>query len=114
MELLAQNVIEVIGEKEDRFRIGYHAQPSMSHVHLHVISKDFSSEFLKTKKHFNSFNTEFFIEAPKLRQELDEFGVIGKWGEPKIKSLLVEDLQCCGRKFTNMPKLKDHIQREHK
>lgn len=63
LELLATNVIEVIGEKRDNFKVGYHAVPSLNRLHLHVISKDFESLFLKTKKHWNSFNTEFFIDA---------------------------------------------------
>ncbi|XP_006863086.1 PREDICTED: aprataxin isoform X2 [Chrysochloris asiatica] len=46
-----------------RFRLGYHAIPSMSQVHLHVISQDFDSPCLKNKKHWNSFNTEYFIES---------------------------------------------------
>lgn len=36
---------------------------STSHVHLHVISQDFDSPCLKNKKHWNSFNTEYFIES---------------------------------------------------
>ncbi|KAF5889508.1 aprataxin isoform X1, partial [Clarias magur] len=46
-----------------RFRLGYHAIPSMSHVHLHVISQDFDSPCLKNKKHWNSFTTEYFIQS---------------------------------------------------
>ncbi|TWW59643.1 Aprataxin, partial [Takifugu flavidus] len=46
-----------------RFRSGYHAIPSMSHVHLHVISQDFDSPCLKNKKHWNSFTTDYFIES---------------------------------------------------
>lgn len=114
MELLATNTIEVLGEKKDRFRVGYHAQPSMSHLHLHVISKDFSSEFLKTKKHFNSFNTKLFIDAEVLRRELEEDGTIAKWNEAELKRLLGMDLKCCGRIFSNMSKLKEHIRGEHK
>ena len=34
-----------------------------SHVHLHVISQDFNSPCLKTKKHWNSFTTEYFIDS---------------------------------------------------
>lgn len=29
-------------------------------LHMHVISQDFKSECLKTKKHWNSFTTDFF------------------------------------------------------
>ena len=42
-------------------RIGFHAKPSMDHLHLHVISSDFVSSCLKTKKHWNSFNTKHFL-----------------------------------------------------
>lgn len=59
-----------------RFRIGFHAIPSMSLLHLHLIrfsphscvrnkliiaSDDFISDSLKNKKHWNSFNTDFFV-----------------------------------------------------
>lgn len=36
---------------------------STSHVHLHVISQDFDSPCLKNKKHWNSFNTDYFVES---------------------------------------------------
>lgn len=45
------------------FNIGYHAEPSMVRLHLHVISKDMNSPCLKTKKHWNSFTTNFFIKS---------------------------------------------------
>lgn len=45
------------------FKIGYHAEPSMFRLHLHVISDDMNSSHLKTKKHWNSFNTDFFLDA---------------------------------------------------
>lgn len=34
-----------------------------SQLHLHVISQDFDSPALKTKKHWNSFTTEYFIDS---------------------------------------------------
>lgn len=113
MELLARNAIEVLGEKEDRFRIGYHAQPSMKPLHLHVVSRDFSSDWLKTKKHFNSFNTDFFIDATRIREELQEDGLVAQWSEATLKRLLGKDLECCGETFSNMPKLKEHIHKGH-
>ena len=45
------------------FRYGYHTIPSMLQLHLHVISCDFVSPCLKTKRHWNSFTTEFFINS---------------------------------------------------
>lgn len=38
-------------------RVGIHAHPSMSHLHIHIISVDMHSASLRHKKHYNSFNT---------------------------------------------------------
>ena len=62
LHLLALNVIEVKNENVENFKIGFHNQPSMQRLHLHVISKDFISDCLKTKKHWNSFNTALFLD----------------------------------------------------
>lgn len=45
---------------------GVHLAPSLSHVHIHVITKDMYSPFLKNKKHYNSFTTAFFVDFSKL------------------------------------------------
>ncbi len=50
-------------------RIGFHAKPSMDHLHLHVLSTDFLSPCLKTKKHWNSFNTEHFLNLSGKSEE---------------------------------------------
>ncbi|KAK3339130.1 HIT-like domain-containing protein [Neurospora tetraspora] len=42
-------------------RIGVHAHPSMDHLHVHIISCDMHSDKVKHRKHYNSFNTPFFI-----------------------------------------------------
>lgn len=42
-------------------RAGFHAVPSMQRLHMHVISSDMVSPCLKTKVHWNSFTTRFFI-----------------------------------------------------
>ncbi|GFT24720.1 aprataxin [Trichonephila clavipes] len=61
---------ELIAESNNKhkFQIGYHAVPSMSHLHLHVISKDFDSPCLKTKTHWNSFTSEYFISSKRKHQ----------------------------------------------
>lgn len=48
---------------ETKFKLGYHAEASMARLHLHVISEDMNSDCLKTKKHWNSFTTDFFINS---------------------------------------------------
>lgn len=59
--LLALNIIEVKQEDLNNFQIGFHNPPSMQRLHMHVISRDFVSGCLKTKKHWNSFNTRLFL-----------------------------------------------------
>ncbi|XP_016112568.1 aprataxin [Sinocyclocheilus grahami] len=59
-----------------RFRLGYHAIPSMSHVHLHVISQDFDSPCLKNKKHWNSFTTDYFVESQDVIAMLEHDGKV--------------------------------------
>jgi len=52
-------------------QIGYHAVPSLTPLHLHVISRDLSSPRLTTKKHWNSFtHPDLFIPADYVEQQL--------------------------------------------
>ncbi|KAL0272287.1 UNVERIFIED_CONTAM: hypothetical protein PYX00_005323 [Menopon gallinae] len=112
---LLQHMTEVgekIAEKHEgnKFLIGYHAIPSMIRLHLHVISDDFNSPSLKSKKHWNSFNTDFFISSESLISQL-ESGKIKQMSSLKAKELLNMDLKChkCDYKPKNMPDLKKHI-----
>jgi len=41
---------------------------------MHVISRDFDSEFLKTKKHWNSFTTAFFLRVDDVLATLSQGG----------------------------------------
>ena len=61
LKMLASYLLEVNGWDEEDFKMGFHARPRMQRLHLHVISTDFVSDSLKTKKHWNSFNTELFL-----------------------------------------------------
>ena len=94
------------------FKMGFHAIPSMAQVHMHVISQDFNSECLKNKKHWNSFNTEYFIPADKVLELLEQNGKItpDDLGQDK-KSLLKQDLICnqCSHRPKNMPQFKEHL-----
>jgi len=44
-----------------RFDAGFHASPSMDHLHLHILSHDRYSPFMRTRHHFNSFTTPFYV-----------------------------------------------------
>jgi len=111
MELLAQNLIEISGRRQEDFKIGYHASPSMQQLHLHVLSTDFDSPYLKTKIHWNSFNTPFFLTTESILEQLKGNGIVQKLPNDLLKNYLAAELTChiCHYKLSNMPKLKEHI-----
>ena len=54
------------------FRLGYHALPSLTPLHLHVISTDLNSTRLNSKKHWNSFtHPDLFVKSTKVEQQLE-------------------------------------------
>ena len=92
------------------FRIGFHSVPSMDQLHLHLISCDFISECLKTKKHWISFTTDFFRPLDTVISSLEEQGAVivdSAAEEAKLKG----KLQChrCSLILRDIPKLKSHI-----
>lgn len=97
------------------FRLGYHAVPSMVPLHLHVISQDFVSPCLKTKKHWNSFTTEYFISSDRVLEDIRRDGAVNMISPHRAKELLNLDLRChkCGFRPKNMPDLKRHLESSH-
>ncbi|KAM7165802.1 aprataxin isoform 3-T5 [Macrochelys suwanniensis] len=118
LELLEH--MHAVGEKliqqcldQDRleFRLGYHAIPSMSHVHLHVISQDFDSPCLKNKKHWNSFTTEYFLNSQDVIEMVKTKGkVLVKDGTSELLKL---PLRChvCKQHQSTIPQLKEHLKK---
>ena len=119
------------------FRMGFHAIPSMTRLHLHIISQvqgllllglvllnmgamnlavlsaqDFISDRLKSKKHFNSFTTPFFLELSSVIEELTS-----SWqGRLLIDTAAARqheqgEMRChrCRAVQRNMPQLKQHL-----
>jgi aprataxin len=115
---IARNKI-IIDRKLNRieFKIGFHAIQSMFPLHIHIISDDFNSESLKTKKHWNSFNSGYFLTLDNVIQHLETNENLNNLLESKAKldDYLKEDLKCnkCNEKPKNMPKLKEHLMRKH-
>ncbi|XP_017887912.1 aprataxin isoform X2 [Ceratina calcarata] len=99
-------------EHEDyEFLIGYHAVPSMYRLHLHVISTDFNSPCLKTKYHWNSFTTPFFLHSTDICKELRETGELKEQKFEDSTAYLNVPLKChkCSATPKNMPELKRHL-----
>lgn len=96
-------------EKKIRVRIGYHAIPSMPQLHLHVISDDFQGECLRTKKHYNSFTTAFFLEPDVVVSMVDQKGKMEI--RPGMDDLLKQNMHCihCGKGLKNLPVLLKHL-----
>lgn len=55
-------------------RAGFHSVPSMRQLHMHLLSLDYASDSLKSKKHFNSFATDFFVPPASWERMLLECG----------------------------------------
>jgi aprataxin len=89
---------------------GIHAHPSMSHLHIHVLSKDMNGLCMKKRSHYNSFVTPFLIPVEDF--PLDEKDETFYYGRAEF---LDADLKCwrCGKNFGNQfKKLKDHLEEE--
>ncbi|XP_069778925.1 aprataxin isoform X2 [Narcine bancroftii] len=104
-------VQECQDSKALKFRLGYHAIPSMSHLHLHVISQDFESPCLKTKKHWNSFNTDYFLESKDVLEMMEQDGKVTV--KDGVSELLKITLTChvCRQQLSTIPQLKEHLKK---
>lgn len=88
-------------------KVGTHANPSMNHLHIHVMSRDMVGEYMKHRNHYMSFTTDFLIG-------LDEYP-LAKNDERRHYRHFPEDMVCwrCGRNFGNkMTKLRRHLEEE--
>ncbi|KAL1606344.1 aprataxin-like protein [Paraconiothyrium brasiliense] len=87
---------------------GVHTHPSMNHLHIHVLSRDMHSPWLKKKNHYLSFNTTFLVG-------LDEFPL--EEGSPRFHpgDWTSWDMVCwrCRENFRNKFKaLQEHLDEE--
>ncbi|KAF1730838.1 Aprataxin-like protein [Beauveria bassiana] len=89
---------------------GVHAVPSMSHVHVHVLSRDMHSHKMKHRKHYNSFVTPFLVDIDDFPLAEDD-----PRRDTRREGYLNWDLRCwrCERNFGNkFAQLKDHLEQE--
>ena len=113
LEEMTEEVSNFVLQKfpESEFQFGYHAVPSMAQLHLHALSRDFISDCLKHKKHWNSFNTEFFLSPRSVINQLKEEGKVRTPTSEEAKALLSAPLRCnqCHHFPKNIPDLKRHL-----
>nr|ADO32992.1 aprataxin [Biston betularia] len=106
------NIYKQLQEEETySLKAGFHAVPSMFRLHMHIISKDMISPCLKTKIHWNSFTTAFFLPYEDVLKEIKLNGSVKKVSHEQHKALMATELQCnqCSYKPKNMPQLKEHL-----
>ena len=95
-----------------KYIIGFHAIPSLPMLHAHLISLDLESEFLKKKKHYNSFATRYFLPIEDVIQDLGAHQAVTlNQNVEYLEKLEDSPLAClwCGAPFANMPLLKAHL-----
>ncbi|XP_010124082.1 PREDICTED: aprataxin isoform X2 [Chlamydotis macqueenii] len=112
MHAVGQKMIEQCPARESlEFRLGYHAVPSMSQLHLHVISQDFDSPALKTKKHWNSFTTDYFLNSEDVIEMVRSKGKV--MVKDHVSELLKLPLRChhCKQQLSTIPQLKEHLRK---
>lgn len=89
---------------------GIHAHPSMNHLHIHILSRDFHSDCMRHRKHYNSFHTPFFIDVEDFPLAEDD-----RRRHPGREGYLDEALLCwrCGKGFgKSFASLKRHLEEE--
>ena len=98
-----------------QLKSGFHAIPSLNQLHMHVISQEFESPGLKTKKHWNSFTTAFFIDARAVLKQLESQGRVVIDVEAN-ELLLRSPLVCnqCPKRLRDIPSLKVHLRQRHR
>jgi len=91
---------------------GLHGIPSLQPLHMHVMSLDLSTPFMKKKKHYNSFSTHFFLGAPGVLRELEIAGrVTSVMDRKKLEALEKGPMRCvwCEEPLPEMEKVKTHL-----
>lgn len=97
-----------------RFMQGFHAIPSLPTIHLHVLSLDLCSAFMKKKKHYNSFTTPFFLTIDRMEADLQQHGSVTiNRDTQNLTRFEKQPLQCvwCGYDLNavGMPGLRSHL-----
>ncbi|KAL8696053.1 MAG: hypothetical protein Q9201_007846, partial [Fulgogasparrea decipioides] len=88
---------------------GIHTHPSMTHLHIHVLSIDRHNECMRHRKHYNSFATPFLVDVDDFPLTADDMS------RRRKERFHQNDLVCwrCGRNFGNkFARLKQHLEQE--
>lgn len=86
--------LELTRSKNCDFMMGFHAQPHLNRLHLHVIATDLDSSCLKKKHHWNIFTTPYFISLQTVIMELEELGKVKRRTNQQVSAWRNGSLKC--------------------
>lgn len=84
--------LQLASTKTGDFMMGFHAQPHLNRLHLHVISKDL--EKVKNKHQWNIFTTPYFIPCRTVIKELVELGKVTRRTDEEVEGWRKGRPQC--------------------
>ncbi len=84
--------------------------PPPTHTHTPFPMQDLDSPSLKTKKHWNSFTTPFFLDVDWVLEQLEVHGKLD-YDLKEKEALLKGPMTCpgCGCILSSMPMVKQHV-----
>jgi len=100
-----------VTEDVEEVKIGYHARPSLVPLHIHIISTDLESDKLKSRKHFNSFATSFFVPIDLMETWVREGDVGRELDKPGYWQEMIDGAMVCpicGSSKKTISKMKEH------
>jgi aprataxin len=107
---LSKEVAQQALASPQQIQVGIHAVPSMSNLHIHIISRDMLGRGLKRKSHYQSFNSPFFVPLSEFPLTEDDER-LGR----NISRYLKEDLICwkCHKNYgSGLQQLLGHLESE--
>lgn len=103
-----------------KFLWGFMSIPQFNRIHMHIISMDYSSDFLRNRAksgtiHFNSLsNRNFFKSKDFLIESLMNYGTVTINEKYVITQLIKNPIcPCCGVSSHELNWMLDHIQKRH-
>ena len=101
-----------------RIKIGYHARPTFEPLHLHILTDDFDSTWLKTRRQWNSFNTACFLESTSIEEWLGSGYTISELlpeNMDELENHLMQPIRCshCTSVLKDIRSLKTHLKTLH-
>jgi aprataxin len=104
---------EIKSKSKNSVRMGFHIIPTFIRLHLHLISEDFDSKYMKSAHTWGSFTTDFLMQPRRAISLLEERGKI------EINAIQAADLRgdnssllfchSCLASFSTLKDLKEHI-----